>query len=65
MSAPDTNIEKQTRWHRGPLIGMAVVVVFALGYGAYYLGNLAEEGNNPDNPDVIIDGRTGEAEEVQ
>ncbi len=65
MSAPDTNLNKQTRRHRGPLIGMAIVVVFAIGYGAYYLGNLAADGNNPDNPDVIIDGRTGEAEKIE
>jgi hypothetical protein len=28
MSAPQTNIEKQRRRHRGPLIGMALVVLF-------------------------------------
>lgn len=30
MSAPRTNIEKQMRHHRGPLIGMAVIVVLVL-----------------------------------
>ena len=39
MSAPQTNIEKQKsrkaekqkRWHRGPLIGMALVTIFGVG----------------------------------
>ncbi|WP_208352444.1 hypothetical protein [Pseudaestuariivita rosea] len=30
MSAPDTNVEKQRENHRPPLIGIALVVVFAL-----------------------------------
>ncbi|TNC73839.1 hypothetical protein [Rubellimicrobium roseum] len=30
MSAPKTNIDKQTRRHRGPLQGMFAVVLFAL-----------------------------------
>ncbi len=30
MSAPDTNIEKQKRRHKGPLIGL-VVAILALG----------------------------------
>lgn len=32
MSAPDTNIEKQTRRHRPPLVGFAVVVVAVLAF---------------------------------
>ena len=31
MSAPQTNIEKQKRWHRGPLIGMTLVTIFGVG----------------------------------
>ena len=30
MSAPDTNTDKQAKQHRGPLRGMAGVVIFAL-----------------------------------
>ena len=30
MSAPKTDVEKQTRQHRTPLVGMAAVVIFAL-----------------------------------
>ncbi len=29
MSAPDTNIEKQTRRHKGPLVGIIGAVVVA------------------------------------
>ncbi|SEW19403.1 hypothetical protein SAMN04488515_1521 [Cognatiyoonia koreensis] len=29
MSAPDTNVNKQTRRHRGPIIGIALVLAFA------------------------------------
>jgi hypothetical protein len=29
MSAPDTNLEKQKRWHAVPLIGMAAGVALA------------------------------------
>lgn len=30
MSAPQTNIPTQRRWHRAPIIGIVTVVVFAL-----------------------------------
>ncbi len=30
MSAPETNVEKQTRRHKGPLIGIAVAIAFVL-----------------------------------
>lgn len=64
MSAPDTNIDRQKRRHRGPLVGMAAVILFATAIGAYYLGYLATEGSTPGEPEVQIDGRTGEAEPV-
>jgi hypothetical protein len=30
MSAPETNVEKQARRHKGPLVGIAVAIVAAL-----------------------------------
>jgi hypothetical protein len=36
MSAPEVNIEKQKRRHRGPLIGMAVVVLFVVALILYW-----------------------------
>ena len=64
MSAPDTNTETQKKRHRGPLIGIAAVVLVAiLGYFAMTTW-LVEEGGVPAGADVVIDGRTGEAEPV-
>lgn len=51
MSAPRTNIETQKRRHRGPLIGMAVVVLFALALIAYWLLDEASEARNPIGTD--------------
>ncbi len=47
MSAPRTNIEKQKRRHIGPLIGMAVVVVFAVGLILYWQFEEAARGDAP------------------
>lgn len=49
MSAPHTNIEKQKRRHRGPLIGMAAVVAFV---GAIFLYWLVYEARNAASPDT-------------
>lgn len=47
MSAPQTDPEKQFRWHRVPIIGMALVVLFALGVILYWL---FEEVSQSDPP---------------
>lgn len=47
MSAPQTNLEKQRRRHRGPLIGMALVAVFGVGLIAYWL--FEEAATSPDS----------------
>ncbi|MES2664502.1 MAG: hypothetical protein V4712_00280 [Pseudomonadota bacterium] len=36
MSAPHTNLEKQKRRHKGPLIGIALALLFGLGLMAYW-----------------------------
>ncbi len=59
MSAPQTNIEKQKRKHKGPLIGMAIGVVFAVGMLALLIGYTADEAGAPDGAEIQIDGRTG------
>ncbi|SIN86350.1 hypothetical protein [Vannielia litorea] len=47
MSAPDTNIEKQTKRHSGPLLGIALAVgVGVLAIAAWLLW-AADEGNTP------------------
>ena len=47
MSAPQTNIEKQKRWHRGPLIGMAVVAIFGVGMVFFWMMDEASNGDSP------------------
>jgi len=60
MSAPQTNIEKQKRRHRGPLVGM-IVVVIAVGLGyLWWVGYEVAESNPPQGSQTQIDGRTGE-----
>ncbi|SEL36525.1 hypothetical protein [Pacificibacter marinus] len=39
MSPPDTNLEKQKRRHRGPLIGMALVIAFVAAVIVYWNGD--------------------------
>ena len=49
MSAPDTNIEKQTEHHKSPLLGMGAAVAFA---GVLLLGLmiwLSANGNDPSD----------------
>ena len=36
MSAPDTNIDKQTKRHAGPLVGIALAVVVAVAALAWW-----------------------------
>lgn len=47
MSAPQTNIEKQKRWHRGPLIGMALAVIFGVGLIFFWMIEESANGANP------------------
>jgi hypothetical protein len=49
MSAPKTDIEKQKRWHRVPLIGMALAVL--VGVGSAFLW-LMDEAANSDPPEA-------------
>lgn len=61
MSAPRTNIETQKRWHRGPLVGMVVVVIFALGLFLALMVTVADDGRPVDNGEGQINGATGES----
>lgn len=47
MSAPQTNIEKQKRRHRGPLVGMVLVTIFGVAMLFFWLTGEAEDGNKP------------------
>lgn len=48
MSAPQTNVEKQTKRHRPALWGMAAVVVFASVLFFIYLAVVVERGTPED-----------------
>ncbi|SMH57518.1 hypothetical protein [Maritimibacter sp. HL-12] len=37
MTPPDTNLKKQKRRHRFPLVGMAIIAVFAIGVIIYWI----------------------------
>jgi len=50
MSASEGDLEKQKRRHRGPLIGMALVVVFAVGLIGYWVIGEARDGRSPIDP---------------
>ncbi|MGR3435169.1 MAG: hypothetical protein ACU0CO_09830 [Shimia sp.] len=56
MSAPDTNVEKQKRRHRGPLRGIAFAVAFAGVLLVLYMIVLIArgEGAEPDGGEVPV-----------
>lgn len=56
MSAPEVNIEKQKRRHRGPLIGMAVVVLFVVVLIIYWPSEEAPT-DLPQGTDLEIEGQ--------
>ena len=60
MSAPETNVEKQKKQHRPALMGIRGVVIFALILLLALIGWVASNGQTPVEPEVKIDGRTGE-----
>ncbi len=62
MSAPHTDLEKQKKRHKGPLAGMRAVVLGALALLALLAIYVVVTGNEPEQPDQLIDGRTGDVE---
>lgn len=52
MSAPQTDIETQKRWHRGPLIGMALVTLFGLAMVFIWLMGEAANGRKPGDSET-------------
>ena len=48
MSAPDTNLEKQTKRHSPALAGMGIAAAFAAILFAGFLLIVAERGDAPD-----------------
>lgn len=60
MSQPEGNMNRQLRRHKGPLIGMIAVVVFATLALLWWLGWEIDQAEAPHGAAVEIDGRTGE-----
>lgn len=60
MSAPQTNIEKQKARHKPALIGLRAVIATGVVLFVGLIVWLAAQGDTPVDPDVKIDGRTGE-----
>ena len=65
MSAPDTNVEKQSRRHKGPIIGIALAVAFGGLMALLMTGTSIFRGEEPEGANVQIDGRTGAEEPVE
>jgi hypothetical protein len=65
MSAPQTNLPKQRRRHRGPLIGLVAVVLFAVGLIFWLAMRTADQGTPVERSNVQIDGRTGEPTDLE
>ena len=60
MSSPQTNLETQKRRHKGPLIGIAVVLAFALVLLFLLITYVSDKGGVPEGAETQIDGRTGD-----
>ncbi|SFP06605.1 hypothetical protein [Tranquillimonas alkanivorans] len=56
MSAPKTNVEKQEKRHKTPLVGMVGVVAFAVVLLVLLTGWLTYSGNVPDSEEVEVTG---------
>ena len=53
MSAPDTDVKKQQKRHRFPLVGMAWMVIWAIGLLIAMVIYLSWSGNEPGNSTPI------------
>lgn len=59
MSASNTNLETQKRRHKGPLVGIGLVVgVVAIGFVIFFSTQFLR-GDNPEGADVQVEGTTG------
>lgn len=59
MTPPDTNVNKQKRRHRGPLIGMGLVAVFGIGIILYWIAEEVFFAPGPEEaPEPAVEERT-------
>lgn len=54
MSSPNTNIEKQTKRHRGPLAGFAIALACVGALFVAYLFWIADDIGEADEPVITI-----------
>ena len=59
MAAPDTNLERQKRWHRWPLIGIGASVAFGILMMVLWLFGTVSE-SEPQGERSQIEERSGE-----
>ncbi len=52
MSAPDTNVDKQTKRHKGALAGIAAAVIFAFVIAVVWVGGIMGDDKTGDAADV-------------
>ena len=64
MSAPHTDVEKQKKEHRGPLLGIRAVVLWSVALLVLLILYVFLTGNGPEGSEQVVDGRTGEVEEA-
>ncbi len=62
MSAPNTDVEKQEKRHKGPLIGMGAAVAWGVGLLIAVMVYVFVIGGDPEGAETQVDGRTGDAE---
>lgn len=65
MSNTEPSLDRQRKRHAGPLIGMAVVVLFALGYLLWWIYYEVDAAPQPQGAEEQVDGRTGEVTETE
>ena len=56
MAAPDTNLERQKRWHRWPLIGIGASVAFGILMMFFWLFGTVSDAD-PESP---VEAQSGE-----
>lgn len=59
MSAPNTNVEKQKRRHKAPLVGMRAILIYAAILLIGLVTWTTYQGGTPEGAAQQIDGRTG------
>ena len=55
MSAPNTNVEKQTKRHKTPLLGMGGAVIFATILFVGLLFWISANGNEPEGAETQVE----------